>query len=178
VPINQLPKKPDQPKDKALVGYVEEQVDQDLTLIPQQLEKKFEEIDEDNQLHPTIIKIGGNWTKWSTPGLLVPEQQTSLPKNVQKEEKEKAFDLLDSLTRSGGLSVDFATVHVVIATTHVFDKTLLNTVIQDNQNPIEKVERSTLIMATTIHGLPAKELIKPQFLEPVAEFSPKLFIEN
>jgi len=91
--------------------------------------------------------------------------------------KNKAFDLLDALSRSGSLPVDFATLHVVIATTHSFDKSLLNTVIQDNQNPIEKVERSTLILGTTIHGCGPKEMLKPEFVDKVQQFSPKLFLK-
>ncbi len=52
----------------------------------------------------------------------------------------------------------------------------MNTLIQDNVNPIEKVERSTLIVATTIHGRPAEELVKPEQLERVKQFSPGLFV--
>ena len=48
---------------------------------------------------------------------------------------------------------------VVVAATHCFDKTLLDTVIQGNVNPIEKVERSLMIVATTIHGRPAIDLL-------------------
>jgi hypothetical protein len=47
----------------------------------------------------------------------------------------------------------------VLAATHCFDKTLLDTVIQDNVNPIEKVERSLMIVGTTVHGRGARELL-------------------
>lgn len=66
--------------------------------------------------------------------------------------RNRTFDLLDALTKSGALTVDHAALHVVIAATHCFDKTLMNTVIQDNVNPIEKVERSSLIVASTIQN--------------------------
>ena len=52
-------------------------------------------------------------------------------------------------------------LHVVIAATHCFDKTVLETVGQDNVNPIDKVERSTLIMASTVHQVPVSSLIQP-----------------
>lgn len=97
---------------------------------------------------------------------------------AQKNEQNKAYDLLESLTRSGGLSLDFATLHVVIATTHTFDKSLMNTVIQDNQNPIEKVERSTLLLATTVLQIDdARRLLKPEFVDNVVAYSPQLFLE-
>ena len=40
-----------------------------------------------------------------------------------------------------------ASLHIVMAATHGFDKTVVETVVQDNVSPIEKVERSTLILA-------------------------------
>jgi len=42
-------------------------------------------------------------------------------------------------------------------------------------NPIEKVERSILIVATTIQDRKAEELIKPEQWERVSTYSPKLF---
>lgn len=41
----------------------------------------------------------------------------------------------------GSLVLDTACLHVVIASAHVFDDTLMNVVIKQNINPIEKVER-------------------------------------
>ena len=55
-------------------------------------------------------------------------------------EKNKAFDLIDALSRSGALPIDHASLHVVMAATHCFDKTLMDCVIKGNVNPIEKVE--------------------------------------
>jgi hypothetical protein len=62
----------------------------------------------------------------------------------------------------------------VIAATHCFDKTLLDTVIQGNVNPIEKVERSLMIVATTIHRRPAVELLTEEQRERFLAFSPRL----
>jgi hypothetical protein len=39
-----------------------------------------------------------------------------------------------------------------VCATHCFDKVLMDTLVKDNVNPIEKLERSVLIMGTTIHG--------------------------
>mmetsp|Transcript_75669 Transcript_75669/g.215372 ORF Transcript_75669/g.215372 Transcript_75669/m.215372 type:complete len:100 (-) Transcript_75669:1048-1347(-) len=93
----------------------------------------------------------------------------------QKAEKDKAMDLLDALTKSGAIPVENASLHIVMAATHGFDKTVVETVVQDNVSPIEKVERSTLILAQTIHDLPSGELIEPSQLGRAAAASPRLF---
>jgi hypothetical protein len=61
-----------------------------------------------------------------------------------------------------------------MAATHCFVKDLMNTVIQDNINPIEKVERSSLIMASTVHGAAPQQLINEEQVERVATYSPML----
>lgn len=58
---------------------------------------------------------------------------------------------MDALTRSGPLSLDSTSLHIIVPTTHRFDQTLMDTVIQKNENPITKVEKSLLIVASTIH---------------------------
>ena len=50
----------------------------------------------------------------------------------------------------------------MVAATHCFDKSVMETVIEDNINPIEKFERSELIVASTIHGVPATALLKDE----------------
>ena len=155
------------PEDSSVIDY---------TQIPTKLDALFEELDEDSAMHPTIINVGANWTKKYQKALLAPPATDYLDKTKQESERNRAFDLLDALSRSGVLPVDEASLHVVIASTHTFDKTLMKTVIQDNVNPIEKVEKSTLIIASTIHSLPASELIKHEHLERVQKSAPKLFL--
>ena len=46
---------------------------------------------------------------------------------------------------------------------------------QKNVNPIERVERSTLIMAAALNDVPAAELITEGQLERVGTFSSMLF---
>ena len=117
------------------------------------------------------------WDKRSQAGLLATPTSNSLGADQQAAEKSAAFDLLDALTRSGALAIEHASLHVIIAATHCFDQSLLDTVVKRNVNPIERVERSTLIMAATINGVPAAELIQDNQLERVATFSPMLIVE-
>lgn len=50
--------------------------------------------------------------------------------------------------------------------------------IQQNVNPIEKVERSNLIVATTVHGKDAEHLIRSDQVSRVQDFSPILFSDK
>jgi len=93
----------------------------------------------------------------------------------QRVNKNKAFDLLDALSKSGVLPIQQASLHVLLAATHCFDKTLMDTVVQDNINPIEKVERSSLIVASTIQAVAPEALLRPEHVTRVKELSPKLF---
>merc|ERR1712232_1318848 len=133
----------------------------DFMALPNQLDTRYGQLDTDGSLRPTKIMTAPNWTLMSRAGLLSSAKRSVLREAEQKIEHTKAFDLIDALSRSGELPIDCAELHVVLAATHCFDKALIDTVVQDNVNPIEKVERSTLIMATTLHGTSATELLAP-----------------
>lgn len=144
--------------------------------MPVEMDKRFEQLDEDNALRPTIISPADRWTKRSQKSLLASPTTATLTGDGLKREKDAAYDLLDALTKSGALPVEHASLHVVLAATHCFDKTVTETVVQDNVSPIEKVERSTLIMGSTVHGKPATALIRDSQRERVQASSPKLFL--
>ena len=76
-----------------------------------------------------------------------------------QSERNQAFDLLDALSRSGSLPISCSELHVIVCVTHSFEKTVMNTLIQDNVNPIERLELSALLLASTIYGQPAHNLI-------------------
>lgn len=150
----------------------------DMTRLPKLLDKKFLELDEDCALRPTIIQVGESWDQRAFTGLLASASEMTLGADEQETEKKKAFDLLDALSRSGSLPIEAASLHVIVASTHCFDKTLINTIVQANVNPIEKVERSTLIIASTIHNQPVTEIIADAQLPRVTEYSPMLFLSS
>merc|ERR1712100_171661 len=110
------------------------------------------------------LKCGPTWSKSEQKGLLSSPVKREVDMEAAQVEKNKAFDLLDALSRSGGIALGAADLHVIIAGTHTFTRSLIDYVVQENSNPIEKLERSALILGSVIHGVPAEELVKPEHL--------------
>jgi hypothetical protein len=138
-------------------------VGEDFTLIPKLLDAKLEKIDTDGSLRSTIIKAGtSNWKRMRQSNLLVPPTLSTLSTDDIEQEKKKAFDLLDAISRSGTLAVDCSELHIVVGVSHCFENDIMGSVVQDNVNPIEKVERSSVILASCIHH--NQTLAKPQQL--------------
>lgn len=81
----------------------------------------------DASVRPTIIKPANVWSKRHKKTLLSAEETLPLTAAEQSDERQRCFDLLDALTKSGVLSLDAASLHVVIAATHCFDKSLMVT---------------------------------------------------
>jgi len=131
------------------------------TKIPKVLNRAIELHDKNAAIRSTTIETDGtNWTRISQKNLLTKSAKEYFSKDRIATEKSRAFDLLDALSRSGSLSIPFSELHVVICATHRFEKNVMETVIQDNVNPIEKLEMSTLLMASTILDVPARDLVR------------------
>ena len=156
-------------KENALEGEYE------LTSLPSQLDSNFDRFDADNSLHSLIIKAGPVWQKKFRKSLLSLQSTSSLGKDELKSEKERAFDLLDALTRSGALVVEQSELHVLVGASHDFAESVMDTLIQDNINPIAHLERSMAIIAHTITGQPARTLIKDEHLDRLSTQTPLLF---
>jgi hypothetical protein len=146
----------------------------DYTKLPSLIDRKLEALDSDNAVRPTILSSGSPWTRKFQKALFAAPSEETLNGDKQDTEKDRAFDLLDALSRSGSLVIDEAELHVVMAATHCFDQTLTNTVIQKNTNPIESVERTTLIIGSCIHDKPAAALVKPDQLERLQGLFPNV----
>ena len=93
--------------------------------------------------------------------------------------------------------LEAASLHVVLAVTHAFDESLMDVVIGQNVNPIEKLERTSLILASAVQArrdaaalistdhprgtltrapstwqaLPAARLVRPSEVARVATYS-------
>lgn len=132
----------------------------DFTAIPKQLDSKFDMHDTDSALRATVIKTDKIWKRLRKENLLTKAVESQLSPEDIKSEKNKAFDLLDALSRSGSLPIACAELHVVVAVTHCFENDVMGTVIKDSVNPIDKVEKTMLLMASTIHGVAPIELIE------------------
>lgn len=147
----------------------------DYTEVPQQMDLCLEALDKEGALRPTIIGLGEVWKKRSQEGLLDKPKVTSLQKDEQKQEKDKAYDLLDALTRSGALPIECASLHIVVAATHCFQRTVLETLVKENVNPIEAMERSSLVMASVTHDQSVAALVQEEHQARLEAASPMLF---
>lgn len=152
----------------------------DVTQIPAAMDAQLEKLDPDGALRPVIINVGKSWQKMQQPKLLAPLEQKTLSVTEQKLEQQTCYDLLDALTKSGSDSYALtgASMHVVIASNHCFEKSVLNTLVRDNVNPIAKVEHSQLIIASNIFGKKPEELLEDSGLMRIKQQSPNLFLEE
>lgn len=150
-------------------GTVDLDLYADLTTLPSRLDAACAGGEANSgALRATIIKPADVWSKASQPKLLGAKSTSTLAKGSEEEKaaRAEAFDLLDALSQSGELEVSEAELHVVLAATHCFDDTLMDTLVKKNVNPIAKVERSCVSMASVIHGgLDPAAMLPPSAVE-------------
>eukprot|EP00009_Paramoeba_aestuarina_P017859 CAMPEP_0201524316 /NCGR_PEP_ID=MMETSP0161_2-20130828/21246_1 /ASSEMBLY_ACC=CAM_ASM_000251 /TAXON_ID=180227 /ORGANISM="Neoparamoeba aestuarina, Strain SoJaBio B1-5/56/2" /LENGTH=346 /DNA_ID=CAMNT_0047923639 /DNA_START=184 /DNA_END=1224 /DNA_ORIENTATION=+ len=129
--------------------------------LPKQLEGEHERLGLDDCVRPTIIKPGTDWSRTRQKTLSSDaEKNVLLSTDTLTEEKKKSYDLLDSLSRCGVMSFEYVTLHVVIGATVQFEQCLIDTVIQDNVNPIEMSERANFVASSLVqNGAPFESLL-------------------
>jgi len=71
---------------------------------------------------------------------------------TQQQPENKTFNLLNPLSSSGSLPITCAEIHALVGATLCFDLSIVDTMIQQNVHPIEKLELSMLIVALMIHA--------------------------
>eukprot|EP00808_Paulinella_micropora_P022816 g77567.t1 len=143
--------------------------------LPKTLDAQLLSLDEDNAVRSGIIKPGTTWVKKVTKSVLAKQETLSLDGDKLKEEKNAAFDLLDALSRSGDLEIPDSEMHIILPATHCFYNSLMDTVVMDNNNPIEKVERTLLILGSLVQRLQASNLIQPSQEGRLRLSAPRLF---
>ena len=109
-------------------------------------------------VRPTGI-IVGNCSQTSQKGLLGKPISSSLSNSDLMNKKYSTLRLLSYLTKHGVVPIQYSTMHVFMATTHRFDKTLMNVLVQDNINPITLVERSAQLIAAAIHNIQPNDVL-------------------
>ena len=128
-------------------------------------------------MRPTVVTAGNSWTKTTQASLVSAPKASVLGHSEQKGEQQKAFDLLDALTRSGLLAIDDADMHVLSVASHCFEQTLIDTLVQGNVNPIEKVEVSLLLAAAAVYGVDADALLAADQKKRVGAHTPLLLAD-
>eukprot|EP00537_Pseudo-nitzschia_pungens_P011233 CAMPEP_0172393558 /NCGR_PEP_ID=MMETSP1061-20121228/10795_1 /TAXON_ID=37318 /ORGANISM="Pseudo-nitzschia pungens, Strain cf. pungens" /LENGTH=838 /DNA_ID=CAMNT_0013124663 /DNA_START=451 /DNA_END=2967 /DNA_ORIENTATION=+ len=142
-----------------------ENADIDFTQIPNVLDKRIEKEDEDGALKSTIITPTPHFWRSRQPNLLSDPVESMIDSSNVQDETNKAIDLLTAISRSGSLPVHASELHIVIGMTHCFAKQIMETIIQDNVNPIKKIEQSLLIIASVIHNEPNISNLGPNDME-------------
>lgn len=132
----------------------------DITSLPDALQKWFEASGTGNIIRPTILTPAVHWTRRRQHNLFSAPITSVLSAEQHASEKKQAYDLLDALTKSGGIEIADSELHVVVTSTHIFDQNLMDTVIQSNINPMQKLEQSMIILACTIFGTNASTLVE------------------
>jgi hypothetical protein len=132
------------------------------TDIPALLDQRFDELDGRCPVRPTTIDVGAQWRRQFQRSIIADPLAESVEVDGQQRLRNDAFDLLDALSRSGTLPLAETSLHVVIVATHCFERSLMDTLVFDNINPIDKVEASSMVLASTILGRPASDILLPQ----------------
>ena len=133
----------------------------DFSQMAKVLDAAIDTFDMDNVLRPTKISVTEetSWVKYHQKSLLSPREKTQLSSDDKRRERDSAFDLLDALSRGGAQPIQYSELHVIVAATHRFERSIIDTVIESNINPINSIERSALIVASTLHDLPVTDLL-------------------
>ena len=138
------------------------------------IESQFEQFDKHGAVRPTLLVAKGPWLKKHYQGLLSDQEEKTLYDSDIEASKNKAFDLLDALSKSGATIIEDTALHVIIASSHNFEKTIMDVLVQDNVNPIEKLEHSSIIMTAALHGVPKGNVISPEYRDAILKHAPQL----
>lgn len=130
------------------------------------LDKAF---DGHTAVRPTIMTVGDTWQCTGRKALLAAARSNALTAKHQHTERQAAFDLLDALTRSGALPLEHAALHVVVAVTHSFADSVMDSLVLRNINPIADIERTSIVLASTLLGKTTEMLLQAKHWERLGD---------
>ena len=145
----------------------------DFTTVPFRLESNMLQLDPKEVMKPSKITLS-NWQKHSRD-LFGKDSSVGLKEADLKLETNRAFDLIDSLTKTADLPLEDTEVHVFLTVTHDFEEVVLENVIKNNENIIESAEASLLVLASTIHGVKPSQLVKETAIPRLQNYTSYLF---
>ena len=145
----------------------------DFTTVPFRLESNMLQLDPKEAMKPSKITLS-NWQKHSRD-LFGKDSSVGLTEADLKLETDRAFDLIDSLTKTADLPLEDTEVHVFLTVTHDFEEVVLENVIKNNENIIESAEASLLVLASTIHGVKPSQLVKETAIPRLQNYTSYLF---
>ncbi|KAJ3144865.1 hypothetical protein HDU86_001338 [Geranomyces michiganensis] len=105
-------------------------------------------------VRPAVLCIQDPWTRVRAKSILRPPTTTTL--DIWTE-RNAAFHLLDALSRSGELTLENVHLHVVCAATQAFDRTLVDTIIRGNIDPLRMIRETNLVIAGVLAGVSTEE---------------------
>ena len=126
--------------------------------IPKILDARILQEDKDGSLKSTIIKTGPFFHRSRHPNIIQDAVKSILESSQVQDEKNRAMDLLTAISRSGSFPIESSELHVIVGMTHCFPKQIMETIIEDNVNPIQKVEHSLRMIASVIHDKPIETM--------------------
>jgi len=126
-------------------------------------------------VRPTTIGVSETWTLTAQAHLLALPTTRTLDATALTSERDRAFDLLDAVTRSGALPLEYCALHLMLASTQVFENAIMRTLVHDNINPIERCEATQLVIASLLHDVTAPlELARVEQRDRLARATPLL----
>ncbi len=103
-----------------------------------------------SSLRQTVLHVDSRWIREES-GFLGATKRVELGRDEIAAERNTCFSLLDSLSNGGCLSLgNEAELHVIFATMHQYEKSIMETVVQDSRNPIEELEHDWSLMFEAI----------------------------
>ena len=120
--------------------------DQDFTQVPRNIESRLANY---KSVRPTIFKTDTEWC-FTQKTLLRDESTRKVTLEAQAELKSSCLNILDALSMSGSLPLSDCSLHAVVPFSQFFSKTIIETVIQDNINPIQQIENVNFLLSEVV----------------------------